>query len=650
MTIYEDTDLGFTDEAESRNGWRYENPPYYLTAYALAVKHGFKGSEQEWLLALRGDKVELRYEGDRLQWKWTEEETWSDLMDVEDVRGPVVERTLEEAQAARDAAQQSAGEALASQQAAASSEAAAKVSEDAAAASAERAEAAAGNAVAEAEERLSGYVTDAQTAKSGAEKAQRAAASSAEEARAAEQGAAESLAQLNGQVELAQAARKGAEAARDAAKSSETAAGESEKGAETAMAAARQSQQEAAQSAEAAEGSALRAEAAQTAAAGSASEAGTSAAAALESQTAAAASEKEAKTAQTAAEGARDDAAASRDQAKASASDAQKSAAAAKSSETAAGESADRADAAAAKAEQIAGGDIVTHPELEAAQREAETYADGAVSTHDASPDAHGDIREELAGKADLKNGKVDPEQMPALDYDPAGTAATAVADHDQDPEAHSDIRTALAEADGKYLPKENPVFSGNIAGNRNDNTDCKMTLTARITGSLYTTEYGSKSIDGSNFKIDNGGLTIKKAAGDKDIVFGYRYKGHAVANIGASTDDAVVPVELTGIDTPTEDNAAANKKYVDALRPAQATVVLTQDGWTDGAQTVTAAGVLADETAQEIHVMPRTGDMKAYMDAGIYCSGQSDGRLTFTCDSPPEGDVTVYVTIYPLT
>lgn len=41
----------------------YDNPPYYLTAYGIAVKHGFRGSEEEWLESLRGPK------GDPVLWK-----------------------------------------------------------------------------------------------------------------------------------------------------------------------------------------------------------------------------------------------------------------------------------------------------------------------------------------------------------------------------------------------------------------------------------------------------------------------------------------------------------------------------------------------------------------------------------------------------
>ena len=30
----------------------YDNPPYYLSAYGLAVKHGFHGTESEWLVSI----------------------------------------------------------------------------------------------------------------------------------------------------------------------------------------------------------------------------------------------------------------------------------------------------------------------------------------------------------------------------------------------------------------------------------------------------------------------------------------------------------------------------------------------------------------------------------------------------------------------
>ncbi len=41
----------------------YENPPYYLSAYGIAVKYGFQGTEEEWLESLKGEK------GDPVLWK-----------------------------------------------------------------------------------------------------------------------------------------------------------------------------------------------------------------------------------------------------------------------------------------------------------------------------------------------------------------------------------------------------------------------------------------------------------------------------------------------------------------------------------------------------------------------------------------------------
>ena len=36
----------------------YDHPPYYLSAYGIAVKHGFTGTEAEWIESLKGEKGE----------------------------------------------------------------------------------------------------------------------------------------------------------------------------------------------------------------------------------------------------------------------------------------------------------------------------------------------------------------------------------------------------------------------------------------------------------------------------------------------------------------------------------------------------------------------------------------------------------------
>lgn len=63
---------------------------YYLTAYGIAVKHGFAGSETEWLASLKGDTGEagepalMRYdpESGYVQWQNRGDAYWQDLIQV----------------------------------------------------------------------------------------------------------------------------------------------------------------------------------------------------------------------------------------------------------------------------------------------------------------------------------------------------------------------------------------------------------------------------------------------------------------------------------------------------------------------------------------------------------------------------------------
>lgn len=91
-------------------------------------------------------------------------------------------------------------------------------------------------------------------------------------------------------------------------------------------------------------------------------------------------------------------------------------------------------------------------------------------------------------------------------------------------------------------------------------------------------------------------------------------------------------------------------KAYVD-VRPGTSaapiiTITLAADGWTDNQQTVEVSGILADETKQVIQPMPAAANQQAYYDAGILCTGQSVDSLTFSADTVPAEDVTVYVAV----
>lgn len=76
--------------------------------------------------------------------------------------------------------------------------------------------------------------------------------------------------------------------------------------------------------------------------------------------------------------------------------------------------------------------------------------------------------------------------------------------------------------------------------------------------------------------------------------------------------------------------------------------MILAADGWDEAelTQTVTAAGVLADETAQLILPVPAIASRSEYVAAGVLCTNQAADRLTFTCSSIPTASLTVYVTM----
>lgn len=74
--------------------------------------------------------------------------------------------------------------------------------------------------------------------------------------------------------------------------------------------------------------------------------------------------------------------------------------------------------------------------------------------------------------------------------------------------------------------------------------------------------------------------------------------------------------------------------------------VTLLASAWSGNSQTITVPGVLADETKQLIQPVPTIASQAAYLTAGILCTGQAANNLTFTCQTVPEADLTVYIVI----
>ena len=71
--------------------------------------------------------------------------------------------------------------------------------------------------------------------------------------------------------------------------------------------------------------------------------------------------------------------------------------------------------------------------------------------------------------------------------------------------------------------------------------------------------------------------------------------------------------------------------------------VQLAANGWANNQQTVSLNGMTANTT---IIVAAAPENYEAYSKAGVYCSAQAVGSLTFTCKSVPDTDLNANVMI----
>lgn len=94
-------------------------------------------------------------------------------------------------------------------------------------------------------------------------------------------------------------------------------------------------------------------------------------------------------------------------------------------------------------------------------------------------------------------------------------------------------------------------------------------------------------------------------------------------------------------------DDLNFNADKVDAaiagLKPTMVTVSLPASGWVEKAQTVAVEGVTA---AAAVIAAGGTDSFVAYTTAGVHCTAQGDGTLTFACVTVPTADVTANVFI----
>ena len=90
----------------------------------------------------------------------------------------------------------------------------------------------------------------------------------------------------------------------------------------------------------------------------------------------------------------------------------------------------------------------------------------------------------------------------------------------------------------------------------------------------------------------------------------------------------------------PTSTSQLTNDSNFTVKSTTTATLTTT---WSSKTQTVSVTGVTASNT---VIITPAPASYNAYCEYGVYCSAQSSGTLTFTCDEVPTSALTVNVLI----
>lgn len=214
--------------------------------------------------------------------------------------------------------------------------------------------------------------------------------------------------------------------------------------------------------------------------------------------------------------------------------------------------------------------------------------------------------------------------------------------------DAHLTDGNAHKDEFAKYMPLRGAQMTGAI--------------TAPKSGELIK-GYGSTDTLYAKYAVDQYEQELRAygvANGIKSTSFLHMSPTHTYLNSTVGNTYCALNVTPDGVELACNSNVTSNnhlitKKYVDdtvkAAQPVAHLVTLAAAGWDSSAktQTVSCADVVADESALQILPMPAAASMSAYNDAGILCTGQGAGTLTFTADTVPTADLQVYVTITPV-
>lgn len=202
------------------------------------------------------------------------------------------------------------------------------------------------------------------------------------------------------------------------------------------------------------------------------------------------------------------------------------------------------------------------------------------------------------------------------------------------DDETVSDKLTSLQGQMGTLQTNFNSL-SDNVVSTLNT-TQAKITATGVLKGTGTNVEAAQAGVD------YQAPLTGSKG----------KYVGFTADNTPGAVDLPSASADTKGITylvdsyTSTDTDKAATPKAVNdvyKLLPVSTSVTLTAAGWSSGTQTVSVAGVTADN---HVIVAPAPASRDPYINSDVRCTAQGAGTLTFTAASTPTVNITVNIII----
>lgn len=210
--------------------------------------------------------------------------------------------------------------------------------------------------------------------------------------------------------------------------------------------------------------------------------------------------------------------------------------------------------------------------------------------------------------------------------------------------------KAASSHTHSDYLAKSGGTMTGSLVLNGEPTTDLQAATKSYVDNLaplVYTTsELDSDTAINAAIEAINNQETANAMIIDSNGLYYVTFANVYSAIFACIMDGYIYTINLVK-------NATSIEKTTQKISTIQRTVTLPTSGWTKNGdvytQTATVSGVSATETEQEIHITPATASMSAYMEAGVYASGQATNQITFTASEAPTDNLMIYVIIRTL-